>query len=143
MKYQKKNGVNHMQDSTSFTQLREELITRYFTLSEKAKEIEKELKELKKAFNSYFDETVGKHEKGESVVGDYKIQRIIRSSEGYHNEKMVQRLEELNLVDCIQITKQPDQQKIEAAITLGLLGQADIEDCIVKKTTNAITVKKI
>ncbi|MEH7387491.1 hypothetical protein V7147_19055 [Bacillus sp. JJ1521] len=132
-----------MQDSNHFTQLPEELITRFFTLSEKAKEIDKELKELKKVLNGYFDETVGKQEKGESVVGDYKIQRQIRWSESYHDEKMVNRLEELNLVDCIQIIKQPDQQKIEAAITLGLLGQADIEDCIVRKTTNAITVRKI
>ncbi|RFB18773.1 hypothetical protein DZB84_00525 [Bacillus sp. HNG] len=132
-----------MQESKPFTQIPEELITRYFTLSEKAKEIEKELKEMKKVLNVYFDETVGKHEKGESVVGDFKIQRQIRWSESYHDEKMVNRLEELNLNDCIQVIKQPDQQKIEAAITLGLLGQADIEDCILKKTTNAITVRKI
>lgn len=135
--------MKNMQESKSFTQLPEELITRFFTLSEKAKEIEKELKEMKKVLNGYFDETVGKQEKGESVVGDYKIQRQIRWSESYHDEEMVNRLEELNLEDCIQIIKQPDQQKIEAAITLGLLGQADIEDCIVKKTTNAITVRKI
>ncbi|WP_099352997.1 hypothetical protein [Fredinandcohnia onubensis] len=131
-----------MQDSKRFTQIPEELISKYFTLSEKAKEIEKELKEMKKVINVYFDETVGKQEKGESIVGDYKIQRQIRTSESYHDEKMVKKLEELNLVDCIQIIKQPDQQKIDAAITLGLLGQADIEDCIVKKTTNAITVRK-
>ncbi len=97
---------------------------------------------MKKVINVYFDETVGKQEKGESIVGDYKIQRQIRTSESYHDEKMVKKLEELNLVDCIRIIKQPDQQKIDAAITLGLLGQADIEDCIVKKTTNAITVRK-
>ncbi|MDR4886127.1 hypothetical protein RGU12_01030 [Fredinandcohnia sp. QZ13] len=132
-----------MQESKPFTQIPEELITRYFTLSEKAKEIEKELKEMKKVLNVYFDETVGKHEKGESFVGDFKIQRQIRWSESYHDEKMVKRLEELNLNDCIQVIKQPDQQKIEAAITLGLLGQADIEDCILKKTTNAITVRKM
>ncbi len=131
-----------VQDSKRFTQIPEELISKYFTLSEKAKEIEKELKEMKKVINVYFDETVGKQEKGESIVGDYKIQRQIRTSESYHDEKMVKKLEELNLVDCIQIIKQPDQQKIDAAITLGLLGQADIEDCIVKKTTNAITVRK-
>lgn len=131
-----------MQNSKRFTQIPEELISKYFTLSEKAKEIEKELKEMKKVINVYFDETVGKQEKGESIVGNYKIQRQIRTSESYHDEKMVKKLEELNLVDCIQIIKQPDQQKIDAAITLGLLGQADIEDCIVKKTTNAITVRK-
>ena len=131
-----------MQESKRFTQIPEELISNYFTLSEKAKEIEKELKEMKKIINVYFDETVGKQEKGESIVGDYKIQRQVRTSESYHDEKMVKRLEELNLVDCIRISKQPDQQKIDAAITLGLLGQADIEDCIVKKTTNAITVRK-
>ncbi|WP_453996450.1 hypothetical protein [Bacillus nitroreducens] len=132
-----------MQDSKSFTQLPEELISKYFTLSEKAKEIEKEIKEMKKVLNVYFDETVGKHKKGESIVGNYKIQRQVRSSESYHDEKMVKKLEELNLVECIRVIKQPDQQKVEAAITLGLLGQADIEDCIIKKTTNAITVRKI
>lgn len=131
-----------VQDSRRFTQIPEELISKYFTLSEKAKEIEKELKEMKKVINVYFDETVGKQEKGESIVGDYKIQRQIRTSESYNDEKTVKKLEELNLVDCIRIIKQPDQQKIDAAITLGLLGQADIEDCIVKKTTNAITVRK-
>jgi len=132
-----------LQDSKSFTQLPEELISKYFTLSEKAKEIEKEIKEMKKVLNVYFDETVGKHKKGESIVGNYKIQRQVRSSESYHDEKMVKKLEELNLVECIRVIKQPDQQKVEAAITLGLLGQADIEDCIIKKTTNAITVRKI
>ncbi|MEK5442808.1 MULTISPECIES: hypothetical protein [unclassified Fredinandcohnia] len=131
-----------MQDSKRFTQIPEELISKYFTLSEQAKVIEKELKEMKKVINVYFDETVGKQEKGESIVGDYKIQRQIRTSESYHDEKLVKKLEELNLVDCIQIIKQPDRQKIDAAITLGLLGQADIEDCIVTKTTNAITVRK-
>ncbi|WP_099363389.1 hypothetical protein [Fredinandcohnia onubensis] len=131
-----------MQNSRRFTQIPEELISKYFTLSEKAKEIEKELKEMKKVINVYFDETVGKQEKGESIVGDYKIQRQIRTSESYHDEKMVKKLEELNLEDCIRVIKQPDQQKIDAAITLGLLGQTDIEDCIVKKTTNAITVRK-
>ncbi len=134
--------MKNVQDSKRFTQIPEELISKYFTLSEKAKEIEKELKEMKKVINVYFDETVGKQEKGESIVGDYKIQRQIRTSESYHDEKTVKKLEELNLVDCIRIIKQPDQQKIDAAITLGLLGQADIEDCIVKKTTNAITVRK-
>lgn len=98
---------------------------------------------MKKVLNVYFDETVGKHKKGESIVGNYKIQRQVRSSESYHDEKMVKKLEELNLVECIRVIKQPDQQKVEAAITLGLLGQADIEDCIIKKTTNAITVRKI
>ncbi|MEH7382125.1 hypothetical protein V7138_16820 [Bacillus sp. JJ1533] len=132
-----------VQNAKRFTQLPEELIEKYVTLSEKAKEIEKELKDMKKVLNDYFDETVGKQEKGESIVGDYKIQRQIRLAESYHDEKMVSRLEELNLIDCIQIIKRPDQQKVDAAITLGLLGQADIEDCIVKKTTNAITVRKI
>ncbi|WP_449536568.1 hypothetical protein [Ferdinandcohnia sp. Marseille-Q9671] len=132
-----------MQNSKQFTQLPEELILKYFTLSEQAKEIEKELKEMKRVINVYFDETIGKNEKGESIVGDYKIQRQVRCSESFHDEKTVKKLEELNLVDCIQIIKRPDQQKIEAALTLGLLGQAEIEDCIVKKSTNAITVRKI
>ncbi|MFT4414047.1 hypothetical protein ACLM5H_09320 [Fredinandcohnia humi] len=137
MKHEDQNGSGH------FVSLPEELVEKYVSLSEKAKEIEKELKEMKKVINVYFDETVGKNEKGESLIGSYKIQRQIRSSESYHDEKMVKRLEDLQLMDCIEIVKQPSQPKIEAAITLGLLGQTDIDDCIVTKSSPVIVVRKI
>lgn len=135
--------IQNQEGTNSFSEIPEELMARYVMLSEQAKQIEKELKEMKKVINVYFDETIGKNEKGESVIGNYKIQRQIRSSEGFHDEKMVKRLEDLKLVDCIQTVKQPDQQKIEAAITLGLLAQTDIEDCIIRKTSPVIVVRKI
>ncbi|MFS0863203.1 hypothetical protein [Fredinandcohnia sp. 179-A 10B2 NHS] len=135
--------IQNQEGTNSFSEIPEELMARYVMLSEQAKQIEKELKEMKKVINVYFDETIGKNEKGESVVGNYKIQRQIRCSEGFHDEKMVKRLEDLKLVDCIQTVKQPDQQKIEAAITLGLLAQSDIEDCMIRKTSPVIVVRKI
>ncbi|MCH1626321.1 hypothetical protein [Fredinandcohnia quinoae] len=127
----------------TFSEIPEELVSKYVLLNEKAKEIEKELKEMKKVINVYFDAAVGKNEKAESIIGSYKIQRQVRSTENYEDEKMVKRLEDLQLNDCVQMVKMPDQQKIEAAITLGLLGQNDIEDCIIKKMTPVIVVRKI
>src|SRR5690606_48226 len=113
----------NIENSNVFTDIPEELVSKYVVLNERAKEIDKELKELKKVINVYFDAKAGKNEKGEAVIGSYKVQRQVRSTENYQDEKLVQRLEELQLNDCIQIVKLPDQQKIEAAITLGLLEQ--------------------
>jgi hypothetical protein len=121
----------------------EKIVARYFHLSELEKEIEKEMKELKKVFHLYFDETIGTDQKAEFTLGDYKIQRQIRLSESYDDEKTVSRLEERNLQDCIQIIKKPDIQKIEAAITLGILELKEIEDCRNKKVSKAISVRKI
>ncbi|MFC4322832.1 hypothetical protein [Litchfieldia salsa] len=121
----------------------EKMVARYFHLSELEREIEKEMKELKKVFHLYFDETSGTNQKAEFTLGDYKLQRQIRLSENYDDEKTVTRLEERNLKDCIQIQKKPDIQKIEAAITLGLIDSKEVEDCKIKKISKAISVKRI
>ncbi|MBD8068018.1 hypothetical protein [Bacillus sp. PS06] len=121
----------------------EKLLARYYHLNELEKDIEKEMKEIKKVFHLYFDEINGQNEKGEFILGDYKVQRQIRTSENYDEEKTVLRLEKKNLNDCIRVVKKPDIQKIEAAITLGILDLNDIEDCKTQKIAKAITVRKV
>lgn len=118
-------------------------IQKYYELMEKKKAIEKQLKELNKNFQLYFDTTVGETEKGELILGDYKLQRQIRHSHSFHDEKTVLRLEQLNLRDCIQVIKKPDKEKIHSALTLGMLNESEIADCRLNKTTKAILVKKI
>ncbi|PWA05143.1 hypothetical protein DCC39_18335 [Pueribacillus theae] len=118
-------------------------LEKYYELSESKKEIEKKLKELNQAFHLYFDETVGENQKGERNIGQYKIQRQIRQSNDFNDEKTVLRLEELNLHDCIQVIKKPDKQKINSALTLGIIEDAQINDCRMSKSTKAIIVKKI
>ena len=101
------------------------------------------MKELNQAFHSYFDEIVGENHKGELTIGQYKIQRQIRQSHRFNDEKTVLRLEELNLHDCIQVIKKPDPRKIESAITLGIIDNEQINDCKISKSAKAIIVKKI
>ncbi|MGC4376941.1 hypothetical protein WD019_08385 [Fictibacillus sp. Mic-4] len=119
-----------------------EMVSRFHELSVQAKEIEGELKELKKRFNAYFDQTVGENSKGELCIGDFKLQRQIRKTENYHETKTVQKLEELNLTDCIRIVKQPDKEKIDAALTLGIIPESVLNDCLVQKFAHVVVVKK-
>jgi hypothetical protein len=120
----------------------EEMLNRYHELNQQKKDIDNEMAELKKVFHHYFDATVGQKENGESIVGNFMLQRQIRGSESLDEDRTVQLLEELNLTDCIETVKRPDRQKIDAAVTLGLLAETDLEDCIIKKVTQAIIVKK-
>lgn len=123
--------------------LTEETLARYFQLNKEAKAIEKELAKLKKTFNDYFDQLVGERQKGEFVLGNYKLQRQIRTSESYLPQETVQKLEALQLTDCVQIVKRPDEQKIDAAVTLGLLAPDTLEDCKVRKMSAAIYVREV
>jgi hypothetical protein len=121
----------------------EEVIQRYYELNQQLKEIEFELAGLKKRFHSFFDATVGRNNKGETSLGRYVLQRQIRESVHYHEEHTVRLLEELNLQDCIKIIKVPDEEKIYAAVTLGLIDATKLEPCKNRKVTQAIVVKKI
>jgi flagellar biosynthesis chaperone FliJ len=124
------------------TPINEEMVNRYHRLNEEAKQIESELKQLKQIFNTYFDQTVGKNTKGETYFGDYKLQRQIRQSERYIDDKTIQKLEQLNMTDCIETIKRPDSEKINAAVKLGLLSSDDLEDCITRKVSKAIVVRE-
>lgn len=121
----------------------EEIVARYYQLSQQSKAIEKEMSQLKGIFNAHFDQMVGEHTKGELICGDYKLQRQVRESEQYIEDKTVERLEELNLTDCIQHVKRPDSQKIDAAITLGLLSPQALEDCKKRKVSSAIYLREL
>ncbi|MDR7071720.1 hypothetical protein [Fictibacillus barbaricus] len=121
----------------------EDLVIKYNKLNDKKKEIEKELDELKKVFHIYFDSMVGKNEKGEVTVNNYKLQRQIRKSEKFNDEKTVQKLEQLNMNDLIQLVKKPDEEKVKSALTLGFLKEEDLEGCLIKSASQAIVVKEI
>jgi hypothetical protein len=121
----------------------EDLVIKYNTLNERKKEIEKELDELKKVFHIYFDSIVGKNEKGEVTVNNYKLQRQIRKSEKFNDEKTVHRLHELNMTDLIQHVPKPDEEKVKSAITLGLIKEDDLDGCLIKSASQAIVVKEI
>lgn len=120
----------------------EALVERFFLLSEQAKEIERELKQLKNLFNGYFDATVGSEKSGEVQYSRYVLKRQIRKSERLL-PAVVEKLETLNLTDCIVIEKKPDPEKIKAAIQLGFLNEEDIEEFRQRKFTNAIIVREI
>ncbi|WP_243300384.1 hypothetical protein [Bacillus litorisediminis] len=125
------------------SKITKEMLIEYERLNQSKKEIEAQMNHLKKYFHAYFDETVGENEKGELVLEGYKLQRLIRSVEQFDEEKTVERLEELNMKDLIQIVKRPDEEKIHAAINLGFLKKEDIEECILSKKTGAISVKAL
>lgn len=121
--------------------LTREMLAHYVELSKKKKDIDTELDELKKTFNEFFDETVGKRNKGEVVLKDYKLQRQIRTTEKYDTETTVKRLEELHLNDLIQ--KSPDEKKIKSAIHLGILKEEELAECKSVSTSQAIYVKHV
>lgn len=121
----------------------EDLVIKYNTLNAKKKELEKELDELKKVFHIYFDNLVGSNEKGEVTVNNYKLQRQIRKSEKFNEEKTVHRLTELNMTDLIHHVPKPDEEKVKSALTLGLIKEEDLEGCLIKSASQAIVVKTL
>jgi hypothetical protein len=129
-------------NKTDYT-LSEDLVIKYNTLSEKKKELEKELDELKKVFHIYFDNLVGQNQKGEVTVNNFKLQRQIRRSEKFNDEKTVHRLTELNMTDLIHHVPKPDEEKVKSAITLGLIKEEDLEGCLIKSASQAIVVKTL
>lgn len=134
------NGGKGM--SKQFDQLiTEEMVTQFFEWSQQKKEIESKMEEYKKAFHLYFDQNIGLHSKGQIKIGNYKLQRLIRKTEKYDEIETVQRLEELNFNDLIQIVKRPDEEKIKSAIHLGLLKEKDLEGCLKVYSSPAISVK--
>lgn len=125
------------------TQISEEDVKTYYELQEQKKEIDKQIKHFHEKFHRYFDKIAGEYQKGEIQIGEYKVQRQIRQSTVYEDEKTVELLEQLQLQDLIQIIKKPDEEKIESAITLGLIDRKKLDDCKRVKKTKAIIVKKI
>jgi hypothetical protein len=122
--------------------LTEEEIKRYFDLNKQTKEIKKEMEELKKKFHEVLDASFGKNEKGDIQRGHYKLQRQIRTAVGYDEEGTVKRLEELNLSEFIIETKIPDTEKLESALKLGLIEEADFKDHKKVRVTQSIVVKE-
>ena len=121
----------------------EPMLMEYYDLSQKKKEIESQLDELQKVFHGYFDHQVGVNEKGELVINNLKLERIIRTKEKFNEELTVNKLEKLQLTDLVQIVKKPDGDKIKSAINLGLLNEKDLEECISINSSQAIYVKPI
>ncbi|MCV9885793.1 hypothetical protein [Metabacillus halosaccharovorans] len=121
------------------TVITREMLAHFLELQHKKKEVETEIEELKRAFNEYFDLSVGKNAKGEMVLREYKLQRQIRNSVKFKQQQTVKKLEELNLLDLIE--KKPDEEKIRSAIQLGLLHEEDLEGCKTVNTSQAIYVK--
>ncbi|MFC2949223.1 hypothetical protein [Virgibacillus sediminis] len=121
----------------------EDMLARYYELQCQKKEIDQEISQLKQAFHAYFDERVGTNAKGELIEGNYKIQRQIRRSDKFVDDRTISRLEELNMEDLIKVVKKPDGEKIHAAIELGLLNEHDLDGCKVSKYSPAITVKEV
>jgi hypothetical protein len=124
-------------------EITEELVRNYYELTIQKKEIEKEMNELKKQIHHYFDHHVGKEQKGEVKIGKYKVQRVIRSSVSYDEEKTVQKLKELNLEDFIIHVERPDTEKLEAAMKIDLVDEKEFMDCKTNKLSQAITVKEL
>lgn len=120
----------------------EEMVKKYDRIHKQIKKLEKELSQLKKTFNQYFDLTVGPHKKGVLTFDSYVLQRNIRTSEKYREEEAVRKLESLNLVDCIKVEKRVDDAKVHAAVTLGLLTEDELDHLMERKFTSVISVKE-
>ncbi|WP_026580839.1 hypothetical protein [Bacillus sp. J33] len=118
-----------------------DMLARFEELNRKKKDLETELDKLKDLFHQYFDTAVGKNEKGEVKINNYRLQRQIRRAERFDPVPTVSKLEELNLIDLIQ--KRPDEGKIKSALDLGLLKEQDLEGCRISKTTAALLIKKM
>lgn len=135
MIYQVYMGCVRMGES----QVTEGMLEKFYRLNQKKKEIESAMKEMKKQFHNYFDETVGENVKGQVTVGDYILQRQVRTIEKFNEAKTVEKLEELKLEDLV--VKKPDIDKMKAAINLGILKENDLEDCRVINISPALSVK--
>ncbi|MEC5423812.1 hypothetical protein QGM71_09945 [Virgibacillus sp. C22-A2] len=120
-----------------------EMLTSYYKLTKRKKEIDQELNQLKKKLNNYFDDQVGVNNKGEFEKAGYKLQRQIRKTEKFNDDIAVPRLEEMNMTELIKVIKRTDDSKIKSAINLGLLAEDDLDDCKVISYTAAITVKSV
>jgi hypothetical protein len=120
-----------------------EMLNKYYELNKRKKEIELEMNSLKDVFQSYFNNLVGSHHKGEIIVSGFKLQRQIRKSEKYNEAETVKRLEELNMNDLIEVVKKPDDNKIKSALNLGLLSPQHLEGCVVTTFSPAILVKPL
>lgn len=119
----------------------EDMLEKFYRLNQKKKEMESALNELKQQFHLYFDETVGENVKGQVIVGDYHLQRQVRTSEKIKEDQTVERLEALNLKDLL--VRKPDVEKIKSAMSLGILKESDLEDCWVTNHSPAILVKPV
>lgn len=124
-------------------EITEQTIARFHELTEKKKEVEEELNYLKRQFHQYFDDQVGVNRKGEITEGAYKLQRQIRKSVKFDEKTTVEKLEALQLNDLIKVIKKPDDEKIRAAMELGLVPKEQIEDCQITSFTKALVVKKV
>lgn len=132
-----------MTKGVSESYISEKLLERYMYLTKVTKDAKEEMDKIKQVFHSFFDEQSGVQTKAEMTIGDYFIQRQVRTSESFDDVKTVDYLEKANLRDCIKHVKKPDEQKIEAAIQLGLLNGKEINELKVSKSTQAISVKRI
>ncbi|WP_058306369.1 hypothetical protein [Gracilibacillus massiliensis] len=124
------------------SELSEEMLKKYYYLNIQKKELEKEINQIKKQIHNYLDVTFGNEQKGEVQRGKYKAQRIIRSSVNYDQEKTVEKLEELHLADFILQVKQPDIEKLEAAMKIDIVDEEEFSSCKTNKLSQAITVKE-
>lgn len=124
-------------------QLTADMLEKYYEYNKKKKEIEVEMNHLKEVFHQYFDHQLGSNDKGEVLLGGFKLQRQVRKTEKYTEDTTIKRLEELQMKDLIQVVKKPDEAKIKSAIQLGLLKEEDLEGCLTTSTSLAISVKPV
>lgn len=129
--------------TSSNTLITGDMLKKYYDLNKKKKEIEQEMNHLKKLFHTYFDGEAGPQSKGEFTYNGFKLQRQIRKSEKFKDDLTVAKLEELKMSDLIKTVKKPDDEKINAAVSLGLLEEEVLTDLRVTNYSAAITVKEV
>lgn len=116
-------------------------LERYLKLAEEAKRIEAEMSALRKMFHEQLDSTFGEGSKVDVVVDGIKLQRLQRESVSLDQSKTLMILKEKGLEECIDTVQVPNEAKIQASITLGMLAPVDLEGCLIKKIVPAIVVK--
>lgn len=120
----------------------EKLLSQFYELRQAKKEIDDEINRIRKLIITYFDELKGENVEAEAQFGNYVVQRKIRKQEKWDREKTVERLKELGLNECIRMIEEPDEEKLNSAISLKFVDEKDLTGCLKSKYTPYISIEK-
>lgn len=101
------------------------------------KRLKKISEPLKKQIKDYMSENdIEKLEEG-PVVAQFQRQERVSTNE----EKLVDKLKSLGFDKAIRTVEVPDQEVIEELIYQGELNPAELDDCVIRKEIERLTVK--
>lgn len=111
------------------------IISRYYMLKNKQREIDAELQELKKSIIAYLEE----ENKQEVLVGSYKV-KVVTTERKEFDEGLL--YESLPDKDIWRLLSKPDISKINGLIKMGILNEHQVEKTYQVKPQLALYVDK-